>query len=93
MNGAGSELMGIPVICRKGKLPKLKKQLKRRKLMASFREALSKVILDLLSVHVALNFATTINCFYSPLEQKLISSLITFFSLLCGIFVQRVEKS
>ena len=34
--------MGIPVICQKHKLPKLKKQVSRRKLMASFEEVLSK---------------------------------------------------
>ena len=71
------------------KLPKLKKQLSRRKLMDSFKEALSKVILNLflLSVHVAPSFDTTITCFSPPLKQKLISFLDTFFSLLCGIFV------
>ena len=74
--------MRIAVIYRKAKLPKLKKQLERKKLMDSFKETLSKVILNLLllSVHVALNFATAINCFSPPLKQKLISSLIGFFS-------------
>ena len=62
--------------------------------MASFKEALSKVFLNLflLSVHVALNFVTAINCFYSPLKQKVMSSLITFFSLFCGIYISGVEK-
>ena len=32
--------MGISVICRKDKLPKLKKQISRGKVMASFKEAL-----------------------------------------------------
>ena len=50
--------------------------------MDSFKETLSKVILDLflLSVHVALNFATAIKYFSLPLKQKLISSVIGFFS-------------
>ena len=57
--------MRIPVIYPKYKLPKLKEQLSRRKLTASFKEALSKVILNLflLSVHIAPNFTTTITCF------------------------------
>ena len=38
--------MAIPVTCRKYTLPKLKKQLSKRKLMARFKEALSKVILN-----------------------------------------------
>ena len=43
----------------------LKNQLSRRKLMASFKEALSKIILNLflLSVQVAPNFVTAINFF------------------------------
>ena len=87
--------MGILVICRKEKLPKLEKLLLRRKVMASFKEALSKVTLDLflLSVHAAQNFVTARNYFSPPLEQKLISSLITFSRLLCGILLQKVEKS
>ena len=62
--------------------------------MASFNVALSKVFLNLflLSVHVASNFVTAINRFYSPLKQKVMTSLITFFSLFCGIFISRVEK-
>ena len=32
--------MGISVICRKDKLPKLTKQMSRRKVMASFKETL-----------------------------------------------------
>ena len=81
--------MGIPVIFGKGKLRKSKKKLSRRKVMASFKKALSKVILNLLllSVHVARNFVTAINSYSPPLKQKLISSLVTFFSILCGIFV------
>ena len=52
--------------------------------MASFREALSNIVLNLFlsSAHVA-----------PPLKQKLINSLITFFNLLCGIFILRVQKS
>ena len=65
MKGAGSEPLEISVICRKDILPKLKKQLSRRKSISSFKEALSKVILNLFlsSVHVAPNFVTAINCF------------------------------
>lgn len=44
MKGAGSVPLGISVICLKCKLPKLKKQLPRRKLTTSYEEALSKVI-------------------------------------------------
>ena len=57
--------MGIPVICRKDKLPELRKQLSRRKLMGSFKEALSKVIVNLflLSVYVAPNFLTATTVF------------------------------
>ena len=63
--------------------------------MNNFNEAVSKVILNLfsLSVHVAPNFVTAINCFFLPLKQKLSSSLNTFFSLLCRTIVWRVEKS
>ena len=63
--------------------------------MDNFNEAVSKVILNLfsLSVHVAPNFVTAINCFFLPLKQKLSSSLTTFFSLLCRTIVWRVEKS
>ena len=60
--------MVIPVICREAKFPKVKKQLSRRKLMASSKEALPKVTLNLflLSVHVARNFVTSVNCFFQP---------------------------
>ena len=47
MIGAGSEPIGVPVICQKDKLTKLKKQLPRRKSMNNFNEAVSKVILNL----------------------------------------------
>ena len=48
--------------------------------MPSFKQALSKVILNLflLSVHIAANLITVINSFSSFLKQKLISSLIKF---------------
>ena len=77
------------MICRKGKLPKLEKQLLRTKVISSFKEALSKVIFTsvLLPVHAEQNFVTARNYFSSPLKGKLVNSLITFFSLLCGIFV------
>ena len=53
------------MICQKENLPKLKKLLSRKKLMASFKEVLSNAILNLflLSAHVAPNFLTAINCF------------------------------
>ena len=53
------------MICRKDKLPELRKQLSRRKLMGSFKEALSKVIVNLflLSVYVAPNFLTATTVF------------------------------
>ena len=72
-----------------GKLPKLEKQLLRTKAISSFKETLSKVILNsvLLSVHGSQNFVTARNCLASPLIGKLASSLITSFSLLWGIFV------
>ena len=88
MKGVGSEPMGIPMISCKDKLPKLqKKTISRRKLMPCFKETLSKVIFNLLllSVHVASNFVTTINCFFLSLKQNFISSLINIFSLFCGI--------
>ena len=72
----------------KGEFTKIKKQSLSRKLIASFREALSNVVINLIlsSVHVGPNFVTTLNCF-STLKQKLIRSLITFFSSLGGIIV------
>ena len=53
MKGAESKHVKIPVNYQK-KLPKLKKKLSRRKLIASFKETLSKFILNLFlsSVHV-----------------------------------------
>ena len=93
MNGAGSEPMEIPTTCRSYKLPQLKKILS-RKLVPSFKEALSNVVLNFLfsSVHYVRNFVTAINCFPPLLKLKLISSLILFFRLLSGIFVYRVES-
>ena len=84
----------ISLICQNDKLPKLNEQLSRKKLMTSLRKALSNVVLNLLLsiVHVASNFVTASNCFSPPSKQKLISSFITFFSLLSGIFVYRVRK-
>ena len=54
--------------------------------MASFREALSNAVLNLLSVNVAPNFVTP-NFFLPPLTHTLIGSHIVFFSLLRGIFL------
>lgn len=73
---------------RNDKLPKLKNRLSSRKLASSFTEALSNVVLRLflLSVYVKQNFVTTVNCLSPPLRKKLISSLITIFKLLFGIF-------
>ena len=86
------------MICRKNKLPKLKrkrkKQLSRRKLMARLKEALLKVILNLflLFLNVASMLVTTINTYSPTLKQKLISSLTLSYILPCGVFVYRVEK-
>ena len=72
---------------------RVKKQLPRRKLVASFREAISNVFLYLFlpPLHVAPSFLTTINYFLPPLKQELISSLVTFVRLLYGIFVYKVS--
>ena len=43
MKGAGSEPMEIPVICRKDKLPKLKKQISRIKSMVTFKNLYQKL--------------------------------------------------
>lgn len=58
---------------------KIKKNL-RRKLTASFREAVSNNFINLFSVlvRVAPDFVTAIKCFSPPLKQKLISSLSRF---------------
>ena len=58
--------------------------------MTSFKEALSKVILNFKFFIVnpcAPNLVTAINCFFTSLKKKLSSSLITFFSLFCGTSV------
>ena len=62
--------------------------------MATLKETLPKEILNLFlfSVHVAPNFVIAVNCFSPPLNQKLISSLISVFSLFCGILVQMVKS-
>ena len=56
--------MGLPVICQKNKLPKLRKQLSKRKLMASSLKVILNFIL--LSVHAAPNFVAAINYFSPP---------------------------
>ena len=61
--------MEIPVIFRNDQLPKLTKQLLRTKLIATFKVALPKVILSLLSVHLAQNFVSAINNFPPSLKK------------------------
>ena len=68
--------MGIPVICRKENYYQSSKnnyQIILKKLMASFKEALSKVILNLFlfSVHVVPNFVTAINYFVPSLKENI----------------------
>ena len=79
MKDTVSEPMGIPVIFRNDKLPKLKNQLSKKKLMTSLERALWKVILNLFlsSVYVAPKFVTIIKCFSPPLKQKLITPIMT----------------
>ena len=93
LKGAGLEPIGF-VYWFVEKLPKLKIQLSSRKLIASSREMLSNVFLNLFlsSLHVLLNFVAGINCFSPPLKQKLISSRIMFFSLLCGIYICKFKQ-
>ena len=78
--------------CQNDKEPRLEKQLSRLKLISSSREALSNVFLYLFlsPVQVAPNFVATINHFSPTLKHEFISSLITFVSLLCGIFVYKL---
>ena len=59
-------------------------QVTKRKVFQEFFFLVLGVVLILL-VHAASNFVVAINCFTPPLKQRLISFLITFFSLLCGI--------
>lgn len=79
---------GITMICRNDNLPKLRKQLSRRKFMAIFNEDLLNIVLNLFlsSIHVAPKFVTAINFFLSPLKLKMISFAITFLTLLCGMY-------
>ena len=65
--------MGIPMICQKDKLPKLKKKNIKKKLMANCKEALTKFILNLIFLvsHITPNFVTVINCFSPSLKQKI----------------------
>ena len=78
----------------KEQVTKIKKQFSRGKSMASFKEVLSKVTLNLyiLSFHVALNVVTAIN-YFSPHHFKKWSTLSSHFLVHCMEYLCRVWKS
>ena len=80
--------MWIPIIRRTKKLPKLKKKLSSRKLMASFREALSNFVI---SPSTSKFIITAVNCL--PALKQINQFTHQVFSLMYKIFALRGENS
>ena len=85
--------MGTPMICLNCKLSKLKNAVTKQKISGQFQRSFIKCCFKLIISQCCTKFCYISQFFLPPLTHTLIGSHIVFFSLLRGIFLQRVEKS